>query len=93
MTQVQDPAQTGSGRYAAIAIVLHWMIAAAILAQIVLADRMGGRTPEGFALTQLHKSIGVTILLLSLLRLGWRLANPPPPMPQTMARWEKALAA
>ncbi|MFC3078928.1 YceI family protein [Phenylobacterium terrae] len=88
----ENPARAGSGRYATIAIVLHWTIAALILTQIVLAGRMEDRGPEAFAVTQLHKSVGVTILLLSLVRLGWRLMNPPPPMPDTLRRWEKTLA-
>jgi len=89
----RDPKAAGSGLYPPIAIVLHWLIAAAIVAQVVLAGRMEGpRTPTSFAVTQLHKSIGVTILLLSLVRLAWRLANPPPPLPATMARWERELA-
>src|SRR5438045_5239788 len=89
----RDPVRVGSGRYSAAAIVLHWTIALAIVLQIILAGRMEGpRTPTSFAVTQLHKSIGVTILLLSLARLAWRLMNPPPPMPVTMARWERELA-
>jgi cytochrome b561/polyisoprenoid-binding protein YceI len=82
-----------SRRYSTVAVVLHWLIAAAILIQVCLAWRMKGpHTPESFAVTQLHKSIGVTILVLSLARLGWRLTNPPPPLPADMARWEKILA-
>lgn len=94
MTSVaKDPEAVGSGRYSAVAIGLHWLIAAGIVLQIVLAGRMEGpRTPTSFAITQLHKSVGITILLLSLTRLGWRLINPPPPMPATMARWERELA-
>ena len=89
---VKDPAPAAR-RYATVAIILHWLIAAAILAQIVLAWRMVGRhTPEGFALVQLHKSVGFSILALSLLRLAWRLAKPPPPEPATLARWEVRLA-
>lgn len=80
-------------RYSAVAIVLHWLIAAAIVFQVIIAWRMGGgRTPEGFALVQLHKSIGITVLLLSLARLAWRLTHRPPPSPAGMASWEKALA-
>jgi len=87
------PAETGSGRYATVAIALHWLIAAALVFQILLGWRMGEEEgPLAFALVQLHKSVGITILVLSLARLGWRLANPPPPMPDTMAGWEKALA-
>jgi cytochrome b561 len=56
--------------YGKTAIVLHWAIAWAIVLQIVLAGRMDGLTPEAFAVTQLHKSVGITILALSLVRLA-----------------------
>jgi cytochrome b561 len=89
----KDPTAAGSGRYATVAIVLHWLIAAAILFQIVLSSRMGApRTPTSFAVSQFHKSIGISILLLSLVRLGWRLAHPPAPLPATMTPWERELA-
>ena len=81
-----------SDRYATVAILLHWVIAALIILQVVLAGRMEGRTPEAFAVVQLHKSIGITVLLLSLGRLAWRLVNPPPPEPQSLAPWERALS-
>lgn len=87
------PERVGSGRYPAVAILLHWLIAALIIAQVVLAGRMEGpRSPETFAVVQLHKSIGATVLLLTLARIAWRLMNPPPPMPKTMAAWEQTLA-
>jgi cytochrome b561/polyisoprenoid-binding protein YceI len=80
-------------RYSTVAIALHWLIAAAIVLQVMLAWRMGGKpTPETFAVFQLHKSVGITILLLSLIRLGWRLVNPPPPLPPTLPRWEAILS-
>jgi len=85
-------APVGRTRYATVAIVLHWLIALAIVAQVSIAWRTDDKTPQGFALIQLHKSIGVTILVLSILRLGWRLTNPPPPEPATLARWERVLA-
>lgn len=84
--------RAGPGRYTAVAIALHWTIAVLIVLQIVLAGRMEGRTPEAFAVLQFHKSIGVTVLLLSVARLGWRLINPPPPEPATLAPWEQRLA-
>lgn len=88
-----DRGQTPARRYAPVAILLHWLIAALIVLQVILAGRMEGRlTPESFAVTQLHKSIGISILLLSLARLGWRLLNPPPPMPTSLALWELRLA-
>ncbi|HEX2816061.1 MAG TPA: cytochrome b/b6 domain-containing protein, partial [Phenylobacterium sp.] len=81
-----------SSRYATVAIVLHWLIALAIVAQVSIAWRMGAKTPEGFALIQLHKSIGISILVLSIIRLGWRLTNPPPPEPPGLATWERVLS-
>ena len=60
-------------RYTTVAIVIHWLIAAAIVFQIILGWRMGDGpkgSPTTFALFQLHKSIGITILLLSLARLA-----------------------
>jgi cytochrome b561/polyisoprenoid-binding protein YceI len=88
-----NPRAAGGGRYSAGAIILHWLIAALIVVQVLLAWRMDGpHTPQSFAITQLHKSDGVLILLLSLARVAWRLTNPPPPMPKTMAAWERFLA-
>ena len=80
-------------RYATLAVVLHWVIAALIVLQVALAGRMEGRSPEAFAIVQLHKSVGIAVLLLSLLRLGWRLTHRPPPLPADMPRWERLLAA
>ena len=86
-------ADARSRRYSTVAITLHWLIAAAIVLQVMLAWRMGGKpTPETFAVFQLHKSVGITILLLSLIRLGWRLVNPPPPLPAALSRWEATLS-
>jgi cytochrome b561/polyisoprenoid-binding protein YceI len=80
-------------RYATVAILLHWLIALAIAAQVSLAWRFGDdKTPLAFALLQLHKSIGISILVLSIVRLGWRLTNPPPPEPPGLARWEIVLS-
>jgi len=88
-----DPASSVStGRYSSGAMLLHWSIAALIVLQVVLAGRMEGRTPEAFAIVQLHKSIGISVLLLSFLRLIWRFLNPPPPEPASLSVWERRLS-
>ena len=88
-----DPARSAStARYSSVAMLLHWMIAALIVLQVVLAGRMEGRTPEAFAIVQLHKSIGISVLLLSVLRLIWRWLNPPPPEPTSLSVWERRLS-
>lgn len=85
-------------RYTAVAIVLHWAIAAAILFMIPLGFWMHEEAEHGnvtnglFTAYQLHKSIGLTVLALSLVRLAWRLMNPPPPLPEHMPGWEKFVA-
>jgi cytochrome b561 len=85
-------------RYSAVAISLHWTIAAAILAQLasglwmVRAIRLASSRALAFDAYQWHKSLGLTVLLLSLLRLCWRLANPPPALPATMTAIERTAA-
>ena len=65
--------------YAKRAIVLHWLIAGLLAFQIGLgfAFEAQPRGPGLFAAYQLHKSIGILILFLSVARLGLRFANPP----------------
>ena len=85
-------------RYTAVAIVLHWAIAFAILFNIPLGLWMHGRAEandvsEGvFRAFQLHKSIGLTVLALSVIRVGWRLTQAQPPLPAHMPTWEKRAA-
>lgn len=78
-------------RYTTVAILIHWLIAAAIIFQVILGWRMddGPKGPTTYALFQLHKSIGITILLLSLLRLAWKLINKSPPPPEGQPAWER----
>lgn len=80
----------GGGRYSTGAIILHWTIATLLIAQVPLGWQMGGMSAKNFALVQLHKSIGITILLLTLARIAWRLFHRPPPL--VAHGWEKALA-
>jgi len=82
-------------RYGRVAIAFHWAIAAAILFMFWLGPYMVSlpeTDPWQFPLFQLHKSIGLTILALSLARLVWRLINPLPALPSRMAHWERIAA-
>lgn len=80
-------------RYTLVAIVLHWAIAAAVLTNLYLGWRMNrAEGMDKFTLFQLHKSVGITVLALTLLRLVWRLAHRPPTLPPTMTRWERTAA-
>ena len=80
-------------RYSTVAILLHWVIAAALLFQVVIGSAMEGpRDATRFSIFQLHKSVGIAILLLTLVRIGWRIVNPPPPLSETLKPWERTLA-
>ena len=82
-------------RYDGVAIALHWLMALAIVGMIalglIMTDLPRGSTLQ-FSMFQLHKSVGVTVLLLTLLRLAWRLAHRPPALPDEMPVWEKLAA-
>jgi cytochrome b561 len=73
---------------------LHWIMAALILAQIALGLTAAGwhLSPTKLNLFFWHKSIGMLILALVLLRLLWRLANPTPAPPIDTPKWEQAAA-
>jgi cytochrome b561/polyisoprenoid-binding protein YceI len=72
-----DPPLPEAARYGAVAIVLHWLIALALACELGLGFGLP-EAPAGFALWQLHKSVGITILALTVARLGWRLFRKPP---------------
>ncbi|WP_170064213.1 cytochrome b [Halomonas heilongjiangensis] len=73
--------------------LLHWLVAGLVLFLLGLGLYMGGVEDvfRQFELFQLHKSVGVVVWLLMLLRLGWRLRDPPPPSLPARA-WEHRLA-
>ena len=80
-------------RYSAVAISLHWTIAALLLTNIGIAWYFNTLTGSAkIAPIQWHKSIGITILMLSVARLAWRLAVPAPKLPDYVTGWEKWLA-
>lgn len=83
-------------RYGAVAVALHWLIAALVFCQIYLGWWMIEipKYPVGVraAWFNLHKSIGLTIALLVLARLAWRLRHAPPPLPASVPRWQARAA-
>ncbi len=77
-------------RYTRTAMVLHWIVAVLIVGNVALglaADSL----PEDWVRSAVdtHKSIGITVLGLAVLRLLWRFAHRPPPMPDSYARSER----
>ena len=91
-TTPRSPSRT---RYTNTAQALHWVVAALMFAALPLAWAAvdlpeGGSSSEFFFL--LHKSVGLTILALTALRLAWRARHPAPSLPLHMAGWEQASA-
>lgn len=86
--------QSPPTRYSAVAQAFHWIIAALVVTQFVLAN-LADDLPIGvhkLALLARHKSFGMTVLMLAILRLLWRLKNPPPALPSGMSPLERILA-
>jgi cytochrome b561 len=83
-------------RYGRVAVALHWAIALLALFQIGLGWWMLDipKSPPGLRAGwfNVHKSIGITIGLLMLARLGWRLRHAPPPLPAALPRWQARAA-
>jgi len=80
--------------WGSVAKSFHWLIAILILGQLVLGTvAVESRvSPLKLDLFVWHKSVGVSILLLVILRLAWRLKNSPPAAPGGSTAWEKRLA-
>ena len=86
--------KNSSASWGAPAKLLHWLIAALILAQIALGLTAKGwrLSPTKLELFVWHKSVGMLILALVLVRLAWRLANATPELPAGTPAWERAAA-
>ena len=81
------------GRYSRPAIWLHWIVALLMILNVGLA-LYAQWAPDDWVrpLIDTHKSVGITVLGLAVLRLAWRLSHTPPPMPATFRRWERQAA-
>ncbi len=82
-------------RYNLTAIVLHWLIALGVIFMLFWGRYMTDLPKGSFERLeafQFHYSIGLSILVLSALRLVWRFINPAPPLIETMKNYEKILA-
>ena len=79
--------------YTTTAKLLHWLVASLVVVQFVLAN-LGERAEDAdniaceLALFANHRSVGITILALIIIRLLWRWRNPPPPLPETVPQWQ-----
>jgi cytochrome b561 len=81
-------------RYTRTAIIFHWVIAVLVITNISLAWTF--KTWPDYSWTQsvtnTHKTIGITVLGLALMRLLWRIGHRPPPFSPLIPRWQVAAA-
>lgn len=82
-----------STRYHPVSRALHWAFAGLVVLQFVLAKLAERAEISGSALAQLaflanHKSVGISILVLVIVRLLWRWRTPPPALPDSLERWQ-----
>lgn len=81
--------------YGLVAVVLHWVIAIGVFGLFGLGLWMVDLTYYDSwykAAPDLHRSIGVIVVALMVLRLAWRLLNPPPNALKTHSFWERRAA-
>ncbi len=86
---------TQTPQYTRTAVLLHWLIGVALLAQMgfgwFLTEIPRQTAARGYYVN-LHKSTGITLALLIVLRLLWRLWHRPPALPESVVRWQRQAA-
>ncbi len=81
-------------RYTRTAVMLHWLVALALLCAFPLGLYMSDLklSPQKLQLYSYHKWLGISTLLLVAARLLWRAGHRPPPLPTAMPRWQQSAA-
>ena len=86
----------GSQRYSQGAIVLHWLMTAIIVVNLSIGLSIDLFYPAQAAIGDLaialHRALGLSVIILTLLRIGWRIGHRPPPWPAHMTPLERRLA-
>lgn len=82
--------KSDAAHWGGLAKFFHWAVVVLLLAQATLGLVMVNlpKKPSVIAYYTLHKSLGLTILLFALLRLGWRAFDRRPEEPATMPHWQ-----
>jgi cytochrome b561 len=92
LTPNDEPTPASPTRYTRVAIALHWLLAFGLIYQLWLGVWMGDipKTPPGLRAEWFnwHKSIGIVLGLVIVLRGLWRLTHQPPELPESLPRWQ-----
>lgn len=94
-TSKQTGNATGTWTYARPALALHWILAVSLTGMVALGWFMISieDDPGSDWYFNLHKSIGISIFLLVLLRIVWRLTHRPEPLPSFVPAWQIKLSS
>jgi cytochrome b561 len=80
--------------WGSVARWFHWLLAAMIIGMLAFGWWMNHfpARPDRFFYRSIHADIGYVVLLLMLVRLIWRVANPTPALPAGTPRWQRVAA-
>ncbi|MBV1918732.1 MAG: cytochrome b [Sphingomonadaceae bacterium] len=88
-----DTQASTRARYSRIAMLLHWLIAISVIVNWRIAEAgEHAAKAEKEAIMANHFALGMVVLILTVLRIAWRLGNKPPPLAMHLKAWEVALA-
>jgi cytochrome b561 len=74
------------------AIALHWIVGIMVIGMLIAGNYMvelEKGTPQRAWFFNLHKSVGMVLIVLVFVRLWWRAKHSPPPLPETLPRWQQ----
>lgn len=79
-----------TSRYTPVAIFLHWVIALFVISMVALGWYMVSieDNPGSGIYFNLHKSFGIILAVLIVVRIVWRFGHKPPPLPGSLAKWQ-----
>ncbi len=86
------PAMKNTAQFALLARVLHWLMAALLLAMLFIGVTMVTTLGSYHTLLAIHRPLGILILLLAVIRLATRILTRTPALPPTMSRGERFVA-
>ncbi|HEY0702698.1 MAG TPA: cytochrome b/b6 domain-containing protein [Candidatus Acidoferrales bacterium] len=85
------PTSTSPTQFALLSRILHWLMAAALIAMLFIGVSMVSSLGDYHRLLAIHRPLGITILILALIRLLTRLLTKAPPLPPTVPPSERVI--
>jgi len=96
LADMEEVLRTTPDRYTRTAVLLHWLLAVLIVVMVVLGFYMTEiprNTPERAFYFNLHKSLGLLVFMLVLVRIVWRITHPVPELPSSIPLWQRRASA